>query len=52
MKKWMMLLAGWMVAYGVVHLLPLVTKLTVPRYVDMTLCIIAIVTGVLVFIDK
>lgn len=53
MKKWMMLLAGWLVLFGVINLIPLVMK-SPPnmRGPQIALCIIAIVTAFMVFIDK
>jgi hypothetical protein len=56
MKKWMMLLAGWLLLFGVVKLLPMVMKTfagtRLQNGAEIALCIIAIVTSVLVFIDK
>ena len=54
MKKWMMLLGGWLILYGIVNLLPQVTKIpaNIMRGAEIALCLIAIVAGVLVFIDK
>jgi hypothetical protein len=53
MKKWMMLLAGWLLLYGVVTLIKLLMKTPInTRGAEIALCMIAIVAGVLVFVDK
>ena len=58
MKKWMMLLGGWLILFAIVKLVPIIAvyvqvlaRLNM-KVADIALAVIAIVAGVLVFLDK
>ena len=58
MKKWMMLLGGWLILFAVINLIPVLSgfipillKLNM-KIPNIALAVTAIVAGLLVFLDK